>query len=78
MRTIKYMTSKRKKQKTMTQSLRDAINESDLSFAALERETGLTRQSIMGFAREERSLRLDMADKLAEYFGIEITRGKVK
>jgi plasmid maintenance system antidote protein VapI len=67
------MSGKRKKT-TMTQALRDAINKSELSFAALERETGVTRQSIMGFARGERSLRLDMADKLAEYFGFEITR----
>lgn len=72
------MSGKQKKHKTMSQALRDAINESELSFAALERETGLTRQSIMGFVRCERSLRLDMADKLAEYFGIEITRRKAK
>jgi hypothetical protein len=53
-------------------------NGSELSFIALERETGVTRQSIMGFVRGERSLRLDMADKLAEYFGIEVIRRKAK
>ena len=58
----------------MTQALRDAINNSELSFAALERETGVTRQSIMGFARGERSLRLDMADRLAEFFNFKVRK----
>ena len=69
--------SKRKKQaKTMTQLLREAINESPLPFQALERETGLTRQSLMRFSRSESSLRLDMADRLATYFGLKITKGE--
>ncbi len=70
------MAIRRKKQQTITQTLRDAINDSELSFAALERETGVVRQSLMKFARGERSLRLDMADKLAEYFGLVITKHK--
>ena len=69
------MEGKRKTQKTMTQALRDAINNSELSFAALERETGVTRQSMMKFARGERSMRLDMADRLAEYFGLTLKKG---
>ncbi len=68
------MAGKQKTLKTMTQALRDAINNSELSFAALERETGVTRQSLMKFARGERSLRLDMADRLAEYFGLEVKK----
>lgn len=62
----------------MTEALRDAIAESELSFKALERETGVLRQSLMKFAAGEQSLRLDAADKLAEFFGIEITRRKAK
>ncbi len=54
----------------MTIRLRDAINGSPLSFAALERETGLLRQTLMKFSRGETSLRLDKADKLAAYFGL--------
>lgn len=60
----------------MTERLRDAVNASPLSFQALERETGLLRQTLMKFARGESSLRLDMADKLAEYFGLELTGRK--
>ena len=72
------MPTARKQDRTITKALRDAINDSELSFAALERETGVVRQSLMKFARGERSLRLDMADKLAEYFGLELTERKRK
>ncbi|MDA1053002.1 MAG: helix-turn-helix transcriptional regulator [Planctomycetota bacterium] len=72
------MPAKRKTYDTMTEALRDAIAESELSFKALERETGVLRQSLMKFAAGEQSLRLDAADKLAEFFGIEITRRKAK
>ena len=56
--------------------LRRVIAQSGLSFKALERETGVVRQSLMRFARGERSLRLDMADKLAAYFGLELKVGE--
>ena len=58
---------------TMTELLRDAINEAE-SFRAVERATGVKRQTTMKFVRGEQSLRLDMADKLAAYFGIESRR----
>jgi len=72
------MPANRQKKQMITQALRDAINDSDFSFAALERETGVVRQSLMKFARGERSLRLDMADRLADFFGLEITSKKEK
>ncbi len=56
----------------ITDALRRAIAESGLSFKALERETGVLRQSLMKFARGERYLRLDMADRLAVFFGLEV------
>jgi transcriptional regulator with XRE-family HTH domain len=56
----------------MTETLRQAIAESGLSFKRLEQETGVVRQSLMKFARGEQSLRLDLADKLAAYFGLEL------
>ena len=62
----------------MTDAIREAIAESELSFKALERETGVLRQSLMKFAAGEQTLRLDAADKLAEFFGIEVTRRKGK
>jgi plasmid maintenance system antidote protein VapI len=54
----------------ISDSLKRAIGESDLAHIAIERATGVKRQSIMRFMRGERSLRLDMADKLATYFGL--------
>ena len=58
----------------MTDELRRAIGECGESFKALEERTGVKRQSLMKFARGEQSLRLDMADKLATYFGITVIR----
>jgi transcriptional regulator with XRE-family HTH domain len=72
------MAAKRKTRKTMTEALREAITESELSFKALERETGVLRQSLMKFARGERSLRLDNADKLADFFEIEAVKRRDK
>jgi plasmid maintenance system antidote protein VapI len=63
-----------RKKPMMTELLRKAIAEGGESFKGLERKTGLTRQSLMKFARGEQSLHLDLADKLAAYFGIEVRR----
>ncbi len=56
----------------ITDALRQAIETSGLSIKALERETGVSRQSMMHFMRGTRTLRLDIADKLATYFGVTI------
>jgi hypothetical protein len=61
----------------MSKVLRESIHqsiESGTTFRAIERETGVLRQSLMKFARGEQSLRLDLADKLVSYFKIKITR----
>lgn len=63
---------------TMTIALRQAIAESELSFLELERQTGIKRQSLMKFAQEETSLRLDKADALAEYFGLELGKRRTR
>ena len=52
--------------------LRQAIAESRLSFKRLEKETGVLRQSLMKFARGEQSLRGDLMDRLAVFFGLEL------
>ena len=56
----------------ITETLRAAINASELSFLALARETGVLRQSLMPFARGEAGINADAADKLAVYFGLEL------
>lgn len=39
----------------------------------LQRETGVTRATIMRFVRGDQSIRLDMADRLAAYFRLTLT-----
>lgn len=56
----------------ISEALRCAINESGMTFLALEHETGVIRQSLMPFARGEAGINVDAADKLAVYFGLEL------
>ena len=51
-----YMPLKRRNYKSMTDALKTAIADSELSFQALERETGVKRQSMMKFVDGEQSL----------------------
>ena len=52
--------------------LRQAIAKSEVSYNALYKGTGVTRASIMRFVRGDQSLRLDMADRLAAFFDLEL------
>jgi len=54
--------------------LRRRIAESGVSYNALQKETGVTRASIMRFVRGDQSLRLDVADRLALYFDLELRK----
>ena len=58
----------------LTDALRQTIVESGASLKGLEKVTGVDRNSIRRFLRGERTLRLDMADKLAAYFGLELRK----
>ena len=69
---IVTMSSQRRKQ-TMTDLLRQALREAE-SLRAVERATGVKRQSMMKFMACKTSLRLDKADLLAAHFGIEVQR----
>ena len=60
----------------MSDVLRKAIAESGMSHVAIERATGVKRASIMRFLRGEQSLRLDLADRLATFFGLEVRKAK--
>jgi hypothetical protein len=60
---------------TISEALREQVNmaiDSGITFAALERHTGILRQSLMKFARGQQSLRLDRADLLATFFELEL------
>ena len=56
----------------MADALKRAIESSGLPFLTLEQETGVTRQSLMAFMKDERTLRLDMADRVANYFKLTV------
>jgi plasmid maintenance system antidote protein VapI len=58
--------------------LRRTIAESGVSYNALQKETGVTRASIMRFVRGDQSIRLDMADRLAAYFGLRLVEPEGK
>lgn len=62
------------KRQSINETLRRAVNESELSFLAMEQATGVLRQSLMKFARGEQTLRGDKLDALAEFFGFELVR----
>ena len=66
------------KSKPLTSAIKQAVADSELSFKALERATGVKRQSLMKFMAGEQSLRLDMADKLATYFNLRLTAKESK
>ena len=67
------MDMKRKKAKiagAVTMLLRKAIAGSGVTFLGLEQKTGVSRQSLMEFARGKRFPRLDMADRLVKFFRV--------
>ncbi len=59
-------------------ALRRAIRDSGLSYLKLEQETGVHRASVSRFVAGERSLRLDVADKLAAYLGLTLAPAEKK
>lgn len=62
---------------TMTKLLRKALAEAE-SLNAVANTTGVQKASLIRFLRAEQSLRLDMAEKLAAYFGVECQRRETK
>ena len=60
----------------LRRTIRAAVEAGRTNYKSLERETGVTRASIMRFVRGSQSLRLDMADKLAAFFGMELRTGR--
>ena len=60
-------------QPTMTGLLRDALAEVE-SVRAVARATGVAQPCLVRFLAGKQSLRLDIADRLAAYLGIEVRR----
>ena len=63
------------KAKTMTELLRKAMTEAE-SIRGVAKATGLDHASLVRFTNGEQSLRLDLAERLADHFGIECRRIK--
>jgi transcriptional regulator with XRE-family HTH domain len=57
---------------TMSDTLRAAVRDSGLSQYEISHATGILATSLGRFMRGETSLRLDKADALAEFFGLEL------
>jgi plasmid maintenance system antidote protein VapI len=57
----------------LRRTIAEAVEAGRTNYKALERETGVTRASIMRFVRGTQSLHLNMADRLAAHFGLELT-----
>ncbi len=66
--------AKGKSKSPLTDALREAIRDSGLPLLTLANETGIARASLIRFKRGNTSIRLDIADKLAVYFGIVAVR----
>jgi hypothetical protein len=60
----------------LLRTVRAAVESGRTTYLALERETGVKRASIMRFVAGKQSLRLDMADRLAAHFGLELRKRK--
>ena len=65
--------SKRKKP-TITDVLQEAITKSGLTLYRIAKDTGVVKTCLIRFMRGETSLRLDKADVLADYLGLELVK----
>jgi plasmid maintenance system antidote protein VapI len=62
----------------ITDVLRRAILDSGLPLLRIAQATGVDRASLSRFVAGKRSLRLDMADKLAVFFMLTLTKTEKK
>ena len=60
------------KRKPIADQLRKAIEDSELSVTAIARAAGIPQPVLHRFYTGERDLTLTTADKLIEYFGLEL------
>jgi plasmid maintenance system antidote protein VapI len=56
----------------LRRTVTEAIERGRTNYLGLEQQTGVSRASIRRFVNGERTLRLDIADRLAAYFGLEL------
>ena len=68
--------SPRKKTTTISDALRAAILDSGTTVYAVAKGSGVSQPALSRFLSGERDLRLASADRLAAYFGMELTMPK--
>ena len=61
---------------TMTEVLKTAIERSGKTRYQIAQDTGILQTSLSRFMRGETSLRLDKADVLAEYLGLQLVKDR--
>ena len=61
---------------SLTEQLRQAIDDSGLSLNAISKATGTPYAAIHGFVNNDREITLKTADKLVELFGMRLTAAK--
>jgi transcriptional regulator with XRE-family HTH domain len=66
------------RRQSITHAIKQAVRESGQSLYAICKATGLNEDALSRFMRGQTSMRLDLADKLAAYFGIECRRTRRK
>jgi transcriptional regulator with XRE-family HTH domain len=66
--------TKAKPKAPLTDVLKTAIEQSGLTRYEIAKRTGVPATSLMRFMRGETSLRLDKADALAAYLGLELVK----
>ena len=64
--------SKKRPDPTLSEVLRKAVEESGVSYYRISKDTGIINTSLARFVSGETSLRLDKADVLAEYLGLQL------
>lgn len=63
---------------SLTDQLQDAIHSSELTLYRIAIDAGVPYAVLYRFAHGERDIKLKTADRLAEYFGMRLTRPKRK
>jgi transcriptional regulator with XRE-family HTH domain len=61
---------------SLTGELRDAIESSGVTLYRIAKDSGVSYAVLHRFANGERQIKLDSADKLADYFGMRLMKPK--
>ena len=61
---------------SLTSQMRDAIDQSELSLYAIAKAAKIPYAAVHGFANGQRGMTLEVADRLAELFGMRLTTPK--